>query len=389
MTAGRPERNAGPGLYIHIPYCARKCVYCSFNSFETAGGVPAEYLHALGLDMERSAPGWEGAGFASVYIGGGTPSLLEPEDLARLLSLVRSRFTLAPDVEITLEANPLSLGPPGPEGYRGAGVNRLSVGVQSLSGEELRFLGRLHSPSEALDALDAARAAGFANLSCDVMIGVPGQSVSSLEATLAGVVPRASHISCYLLSVDEGTPLRAMVESGAVTEQTEEDLVSLYESAAGALCRYGLVRYEISNWARPGLECRHNLMYWSRGDYLGLGAGASSHRAGVRSRRFERPDEYTGALLAGRDPVCFRETLAADGAMLEEILLRLRTMRGLDLEWLAGEFGCDLRGASSTIGQLQDHDLIVSSGNKIQLTAKGILVSDAVICNISASLSAL
>jgi oxygen-independent coproporphyrinogen-3 oxidase len=389
MTASRPGPETTPGLYIHIPYCARKCVYCSFNSFETGGGVPAEYVHVLGLDMERSAPGWEGAEFGSIYIGGGTPSLLEPEDLARILSEVRSRFTLAPDVEITLEANPSSLGRPKPERYLEAGANRLSVGLQSLAGGELRFLGRLHSRDEALDALDGARAAGFANLSCDVMIGVPGQTVSSLETTLAGIVPRASHISCYLLSVDEGTPLRAMVESGAVAEQTEEDLVSLFEAAASGLCRQGLTRYEISNWARPGFECRHNLMYWSRGDYLGIGAGASSHRGGVRSKRLERPDEYMGALLAGSGPVCFRETVTADGAVLEEIMLRLRTMRGLDLEWLAGEFGCDLQNAGSLLRQLHDEGLLVRNGKEIQLTAKGILVSDAVICNLSASLSAL
>lgn len=388
MTAGGPGRETSPGLYIHIPYCVRKCVYCSFNSFETGEGVPAEYLNALGLDLERSAPGWEGAEFGSVYIGGGTPSLIDPEDLARLLSEVHSRLALAPDVEITLEANPSSLGRSMSLGYREAGANRLSVGVQSLAPDELRFLGRLHSPEEALEAVDGARAAGFANLSCDVMIGVPGQSVSSLETTLAGVAPRASHISCYLLSVDEGTPLRAMVESGAVAEQTEEDLVSLFEAAAGGLRRHGLARYEISNWARPSFECRHNLMYWSRGDYLGLGAGASSHRGGVRSRRLERPEEYMGALLAGSDPVCFTETVTAEGAMLEEIMLRLRTMRGLDLEWLAGEFSCDLRDAGPLLRRLQDEGLIVRKGKGIQLTAKGILVSDEVICSLSASISA-
>ncbi len=377
-----------PGVYIHVPYCARKCLYCSFNSYEAPRGVPAEYVEALARDLEMSAPAWEGVEFGSVYLGGGTPSLIDAADLARVLSALRSRLALAADVEITLEANPSSLGRPKLDLYREAGVNRLSIGLESLAAEDLRFLGRLHTADDALAALESAVAAGFADISCDVMIGIPGQSVARVEATLDGIAPRASHVSCYMLSVDPGTPLEALVAAGAVSEVDEGEMVGLYEAVADALRLKGLVRYEVSNWARPGLECRHNLVYWARGEYLGIGAGASSFQGDSRSKRLERPDEYVAAVLGGADPVCFAETIQPGVALEEEIMLRLRTARGLDLEWLAGKYGCDLERAGSLLAHLEREGLIVSGGENVQLTAKGILVSDSVICSLSASLSA-
>jgi oxygen-independent coproporphyrinogen-3 oxidase len=388
MSLGRPEREPRPGIYIHIPYCVKKCVYCSFNSYETACGVPAAYVEALTRDIEKSSPGWDGVEFGSVYFGGGTPSLLEPEDLAHILSEVRLRLRLSPDAEITLESNPASLDRSRLSGFREAGLNRLSVGVQSLAPSELRLLGRLHSRDEAMRSLESARAEGFSNLSCDIMLGIPGQTVASLEQTLSEVVPLASHISCYLLSVDPGTPLRTLVDEGTVSEEDDETVIMLLEAAAGSLTRQGFRRYEISNWARPGFECGHNAVYWSRGDYLGLGAGASSHRCGARSRRIEHPDDYNRAVLSGGDPVSFRETVAADDTVAEEIMLRLRTIRGLDLDRLAGEYGCDLEKAGPLLNHLCGEGLVVRNGKEIQLTAKGILVSDAVIADLTFSLTA-
>ena len=377
-----------PGVYIHIPYCSRKCVYCSFNSVGAAGGVPAAYVEALIRDLEASAPGWDRAEFGSVYLGGGTPSLLEPEALDRVLRQARSRLALAADVEITLEANPSSIDLPKLEAYRDIGVNRLSVGLQSLDQRDLRFLGRLHSPGRAVRALDEARAAGFGNISADIMIGIPGQCARGVEATLAEIAPRVTHVSCYLLSVEAGTPLRAMVDRGEVGEVADEEAVGLLEKVALALDREGMGRYEISNWARRGFECRHNQVYWRRGEYLGLGAGASSFRGGMRSRRLARPDEYVNAVLGGSDPVSFRETLGADAACGEEIMLGLRTAAGLDLERLAEEYGCDLTAMGFLLESLVEDGLIARKGKTLQLTPKGMLVSDEVICNISASLYA-
>ena len=376
-----------PGLYIHVPFCAGKCVYCAFNSVEAPGGVPPDYLDAVVRDAGASAHAWEGAEFGSVYFGGGTPSLVEPEGIARMIDAFRSSFAVAPDAEITLEANPGSLAAGRLRGYREAGVNRLSVGVQSLGESELRFLGRRHTSGQALDALDSARRAGFSNLSCDVMIGVPGQDAAGLEATLGALAPRSDHISCYLLTVEAGTPLEAMAGAGEVAFPDDEGMASLFETAAAALGRHGMTRYEISNWARPGFESRHNRVYWSRGEYLGLGAGASSFRNGARSKREERPVAYAESVLLGRDPVRFLERVGQAAAMEEEVMLRLRTAAGLDLARLASEYGCRPERARPLLGRLRDEGLIVESGKHIQLTAKGVLVSDAVICNISESLS--
>jgi putative oxygen-independent coproporphyrinogen III oxidase len=384
----RVARRPGPvsGIYIHIPYCMSKCAYCSFNSYETACGVPGDYIEALLRDMARESPRWEGVEFGSVYLGGGTPSLLAPADLGRVLSAVGRGFRLSHGAEVTLEANPSSLSGGKMDGYREAGVNRLSVGVQSLAAEELALLGRVHSPQEALDSLEAAAAAGYESLSCDVIVGVPGQTPASLEATVSGLAPLASHVSGYLLSVDAGTRLRWLVQNGTVREQSDGDAVALLETMRAGMERHGFARYEISNWARPGLECRHNLMYWSRGDYVGVGAGACSHRRGERCRRLSHPEAYTREVLSGGDPVDFRETVTPAEAVLEEVMLRLRTIRGLDLARLAADHHCALEGTAPLLHHLSAEGLVVRNGKEIQLSPRGMLVSDAVIRDLTAAL---
>lgn len=387
MSRTGEQDGAMPGVYVHIPYCASKCNYCSFNSYEARSGVPAEYVEAIIADIRRSAPGWSGVEFGSVYFGGGTPSLLDPGDLGRILSALGGRLSVARGAEITLEANPSSLSPRKLCALGELGINRLSVGVQSLYAGELDLLGRLHTPGEALGAIESARAAGFTNISSDIMLGVPGQTRSSLASMLSRLAPLVTHVSCYLLSVDPGTRLYDLVMSGAVTEMGEDEVAGLYETGASELARLGFERYEISNWARPGLESRHNLMYWSRGDYLGLGAGASSHRSGLRSRRIDRPEAYMCAVLGGGDPVHFRETVTTEGALCEEVMLSLRTARGLDLDRLATEYSLDLRHAGLLLDRLSSGGLIVRRRKGIQLSPKGILVSDYLIGDLLSALT--
>jgi oxygen-independent coproporphyrinogen-3 oxidase len=381
------HRGVRPGLYIHVPYCRSKCAYCSFNSVESAAGVPEAYIGALLGDMRNSAPAWDGVEFGSLYVGGGTPSLLGPEGARRILSEARVRFRLATGAEVTLECNPGSLDRADIGAYMDLGVNRLSVGVQSLSRRELGLLGRRHTPEDALRCLRDARAVGLPNISCDVIVGVPGQDPASLEATLSGVMPLAGHISCYLLSVDPGTPLHARVEAGALREQHEDDLVRLLETAGRVLGRGGFHRYEISNWSRPGLESVHNRMYWARGDYLGLGAGAASHRSGLRSARFKDPAAYIASVGAGKEPLAYAESLTRGEMLLEEVMLGLRTSRGLDLGSLVNDFGCDAGHASALVSQLAESGLVVTNGHAIQLSAKGMLLSDAVIGEMAANLA--
>jgi oxygen-independent coproporphyrinogen-3 oxidase len=374
------------GVYIHIPYCRKKCVYCSFNSRETASGVPAAYVDALVEDLETSAPEWEGARFGSVYLGGGTPSLLEPAQLDLILSAAGKSLGLSGEAEITLECNPSSLSYGRLLRYRDLGVNRLSVGVQSLSAGELGLLGRLHSPGEAVESLESARAAGFSNISCDIMVGVPGQTAASLGATLRAILPLAHHISCYLLSVEPGTPLEGLVERGGVRPADEDEVIALFEGLEVSLDRAGFARYEISNWSRPGFECRHNLVYWSRGDYLGLGAGASSHRRHRRSRRIEHPDSYIEAVRKGDGALCFEEVVTPEGVLLEEVMLRLRTMQGLDLGSLAGRRGRQSRAVDCLVANLHREGLVIRNCKGIQLSPKGMLVSDSIIGDLSAAL---
>ena len=385
--AGPAGPRAGQGIYVHIPFCIAKCFYCDFNSYPTDRGVPDWYVAALTRDIACEAGLWPER-FATVYFGGGTPSLLEPQQIETIIGCLKDHLSLEPGCEATLECNPATVTRAKMAAYRAAGVTRLSVGVQSLCEQELRVLGRMHNCDEALTALVMARQAGFLDVSADVMLGIPGQTTASFEATLAGVVDLVTHVSVYMLTIEPGTPFAESVSRGLLREPDDDLLAGLYEHAAGILAASGLARYEISNFAREGYMCRHNCMYWRCGNYVGLGAGAHSHRYGRRCAKVRNPKAYSDALASSSSAVEYDEALTSEQKMLEEVMLGLRTSRGIAAR-LPEEFPFPGRAVlAAKLHSLVKGGFLVRKRNLLKLSPKGVLVHDAVCAEIARALPA-
>ncbi len=286
-------------LYLHIPFCRHRCSYCDFNTYTTVGELQAPYVAALIEEIRRvgaAAPARPAV--PTVFFGGGTPSLLAPEEVAAILGAAREAFDLSPEAEITLEANPETVDVDRLAGFRAAGVNRISYGVQSADAEELALLGREHDFATAIRAVEAAREAGFDNLNLDLIYGLPGQSVGDWQRTLdavlasAATMPVVTHISLYCLTIEPGTPMQRWLHNGTIMAPDPDTAADQYEAACRAMAGAGFDHYEISNWARPGRECRHNLVYWRNEPYLGLGAGAHGLAGGYRYQVVRLPRAY-------------------------------------------------------------------------------------------------
>jgi len=331
-------------LYLHIPFCRSKCPYCDFFSVASDPSALAGYVDLLlrQFALERAGGEWRQP-FATVFFGGGTPSLLPPEAVTRLIAAVRELFGLADDAEISLEANPGTVSPASLAGYRAAGVNRLSFGVQSLCAENLRRLGRIHSPQEAAEAMRWARAAGFDNVGIDLMFALPGQDRAALADELDRALELApDHLSCYGLSIEEETPFYHLHRSGGLDLPDEERYAELFMAVHARLTGAGYRHYEISNYARPGRECRHNLAYWRRLPCLGVGAGAHSLVASDWGERRAVPPDlaaYAASLAAGESPARSLERFDRRGAMAETLYLGLRTAEGVDEARFRRNFG--------------------------------------------------
>ncbi|PLX74009.1 MAG: coproporphyrinogen III oxidase [Desulfuromonas sp.] len=335
------------GLYFHIPFCLRKCPYCDFFSVEKNEGAVDAYGELLRKDLERAAAnGWQGP-VDTLFFGGGTPSLLAPGVVADLLQGVAKHFGLSAEAEISLEANPGTVDAQKLQGYRAAGVNRLSLGMQSLQPNLLAKLGRPHSVAESREAVRLARQAGFDNLSLDLMFALPGQSRTELENDLDALLEfEPEHLSCYGLTAETGTPLGEQVAGGKIVLPDEDLYAELFLRVDARLTAAGYRHYEISNFARPGYACRHNQGYWQRLPCLGLGAGAHSFVAtgwGERRAVAADLDRYAENVTAGRDTAQTIETFDREGAMAEMLYLGLRTDRGVDAETFRAAFGVDLQ----------------------------------------------
>ncbi len=330
-------RPASPkiGLYIHVPFCLRKCLYCDFCSFPgQSQDVIDAYVSALCRELTQSAPRLADRVVDTVYFGGGTPSLLQPEQFDKILSCVAKTARLADDVEITAECNPATVTREKLRGMRAAGLNRLSVGVQSLCDDELHALGRLHTAQNALQTLADAEAAGFTNVSCDLMFGIPKQTADSFAGTLQTILSTGvSHLSVYGLILEEKTPFWAVRDSLPLPDEETER--GMYMTAIETLKRAGIPQYEISNFARPGYESRHNLKYWNGDEYLGLGVAAHSFMDGVR---FAHGDDLT-AYLNGSDSTAVCEKEDRFSAACEYVMLRLRLCAGVDERDFTARFG--------------------------------------------------
>jgi len=373
------------GLYIHFPFCLKKCLYCDFNSTAGTGVEPRQYLELLLREMElRQAALPEPVSAPTLYVGGGTPSLMGPELVGRLIDAAARLFALEPDAEVTLEANPGTLTPERLSGYLAAGVNRLSLGIQSFEDRLLQRLGRVHTAGEAVHAFDAARRAGFANISIDLMHSLPEQSLSQWRAALArGISLGPEHVSAYALSVEEGTPFARLFDEGSLPLPGEEEAALMFEATGELLCGAGYLHYEISNFARPGRASRHNSAYWSRQSYLGFGAGAHSFWNGDGlGRRWKNACDlqgYGGEIGRGALPEQEPELLTLDEAVSESFFLGLRNLGGVDLAPLQARYGGEALARHLTeVSRLEGSGALVREGSSVRLAPGAVILANGV-----------
>jgi oxygen-independent coproporphyrinogen-3 oxidase len=318
------------GIYVHVPFCLTRCGYCDFNAYAGLDHLRGRYVEALEREAELSGPAWSDERFASAFLGGGTPTTLEVEHLARLLRLLRDRFRIEDRAEITIEANPDTVDERTLAGLLEAGSTRLSMGAQSFDRAVLASLERVHDPDSVRRAMRDARAAGYTNVNLDLIYGADGETIASWERTLDQAIELApEHVSAYALTIEPSTPLGRKVQDGIVPAPDPDLQADMFERACLRLEAAGYRHYEVSNWAKPGFGCVHNLGYWERRPYLGLGAGAHSYRADRRWWNVRPPKEYLRIVEAGRLPIGGEELLGTSQAHLEEVFLRLRILEGL------------------------------------------------------------
>lgn len=350
------------GVYVHVPFCARRCDYCDFATWTDRGHLMEAYARACVTDLERRRAGGGLPAATSVFFGGGTPSLLPAALLVSILDAVPRR----PGAEVTVECNPESVDAAKLAMWREAGVNRLSFGVQSMRPHVLGALGRVHDAAGAARAVALAREAGFENFNLDLIYGADGESLDDWRATLdAALALDPPHTSAYALTLEPGTPLHRRVVAGDVRAPDDDDQADKYLVADAVLGAAGLEWYEISNWARPGRECRHNLLYWSQGEYVAIGCAAHGHTGGRRWWNVRSPERYIEAIGAGRSPEAGSETLEPAARTEEGLALSLRTRGGVAVPGGAG-------------GGLVADGLATRDAQRLVLTPRGrLLASDA------------
>ncbi|MDL2258380.1 radical SAM family heme chaperone HemW [Eubacteriales bacterium OttesenSCG-928-K08] len=367
-----------PGLYLHIPFCQQKCLYCDFVSYPGQQARLEAYIEALLMEAERFVKERDWGLFETVFLGGGTPSLLSGAQLTYLLDGIRQRFKLSPEAEISMECNPGTLDLEKLLAYRAAGVNRLSIGVQSLENHLLKSIGRIHNAAQAEQALALAQQAGFKNINVDVMHGLPGQQQEEYIHTLNRIIDFSpTHISAYCLIVEQGTPLSAQIEAGIVKLPEEDNTYLMQDLGMLLLEERGYKRYEISNFARPGYTCAHNINYWNNGAYLGLGAGAHSawNLPGLGWSRWENTfdiEEYIAGSASGR-VINEPQRIPKKEEQFETIMLGLRQICGVKLDAFFKRFGVSVFDAYPKATQkLMDIGWLEATQGYIRLTTKGL-----------------
>jgi oxygen-independent coproporphyrinogen-3 oxidase len=381
--AGRPRRVVGRrlesvlGLYVHIPFCSAICNYCNFNRGLFDAGLKEQYVAALLREIASQA---DGAPADTIYFGGGTPSLLEPADLEAIVNACRNGFSISADAEITLEANPETITLERLTGFRTAGVNRLSFGVQSFRDEELQRLTRLHSAARAAEAFQLARRAGFDNISLDLMMWLPQQTIPQwLESVDRLIALAPEHASLYILELYPNAPLREAMARGQWSLAPDDDAADMYLDAMGRLDAAGYQQYEISNVARPGRESRHNLKYWSDGEWLGFGCGAHSTRRAVRWKNLSSTTEYIAAIASGGQVVAERRALSAREALEEALFTGLRLTRGIDVNTVKTRYGVDVSDIyRRELEQFREAGVLIYDGRLLRLSRAGMLLANEI-----------
>ena len=327
------------GIYIHIPFCKQKCTYCDFTSFPNRLGFAEAYMACLYKEVAERGKMYKGRKFDTVYIGGGTPSIVDPKYIAGLMKQIGNCFTLAPGPEITIEMNPGTVDAHKIAVYKAAGINRFSVGLQTANDEQLKDLGRIHDTADFVACADLLKGENF---SADVMLGIKGQTQEDVKATIDLVHQKgATHVSMYALTPEDGTPIYTDYLNGELPDGDE--VAFFYDYGRKLLKEYGYLRYEVSNFCKTGYGSRHNLNYWKRGEYIGLGVSASSFMDGKRFTNTFDLDEYMKCILSGYFPVIESEDVGEKDAKFEFIMLALRTVFGVSAAAYKKAFGSDWR----------------------------------------------
>ncbi|GIE82650.1 coproporphyrinogen III oxidase [Actinoplanes philippinensis] len=378
--ATREVGKNGFAVYVHVPFCASRCGYCDFNTYtaaELGGGASRdEYAETVLAELALAARVIEPGPVGTVFVGGGTPTLLSAGDLGRVLEGIDRTWGLAPGAEVTTEANPESVDPAYLRQLRAAGFTRISLGMQSAADNVLRVLDRKHTAGRAPQAATEAREAGFEHVNLDLIYGTPGESADDFARSLRTVVDAGvDHVSAYALIVEDGTRMAGRMRRGELPYPSDDVAADRYLAAEAALTEAGFGWYEVSNWARPGGECRHNLLYWTGADWWGLGPGAHSHVGGVRWWNVKHPSAYAGRLAAGASPGHARELLTDADRHLEDVMLRVRLREGIPLDRV------DATGAAQALADgLLEPDAY--ERGRLVLTLRGRLLADAVVRDV-------
>lgn len=386
MKIPLPIPTTARALYVHWPFCAKKCPYCDFNSHVRAGVDVAAWQAALIADMRAEAAVAAGAPLTSIFFGGGTPSLMPPALVAALLAEAEALWGFDPAIEITLEANPSSVEAANFAGLAAAGVNRVSLGVQSLDDGELKFLGRLHGAEEAVAALRVAQA-HFARVSFDMIYALPGHTAALWRERLARALDFGSgHISLYQLTIEPGTRFASDVRRGRLVPLDDDAAAELFDITQELTSAAGLPAYETSNHARPGEESRHNLVYWRYQDYAGIGPGAHGRRGGVATVRHKKPENFLAAVARQGDGIAEARPLAVPDQAAEALLMGLRLAEGVDLAALSARFGLPRGGLvdEGALARLAGIGLVWADGDRIGVAPEGRGVLDALLAELVA-----
>lgn len=381
-----PESGEGlPGLYVHIPFCRSKCGYCAFASYPCVA-PPVDYLASVIQEASRMAasPWVQARQFASLFIGGGTPTIYAGEQLAGLIRDLRTCFAFVDTPEITVEANPNTVTTEKLAHLREAGANRLSLGVQSFSDRLLTAIGRSHTRAEAIAAIAAARVTGFENCNLDLIYGLPGQTLADLRESLAVALEHSpEHLALYELMVEPGTPMAAWVEEGRVALPDDDQMAEMEAMAQELLTGAGYQRYEVANFARPGSACRHNLNYWRNGSYLGLGAAAVSCLSGLRLKNVADPARYAALIEKGELPYAEAEAMGLVARFRETVIMGLRLIEGVSLATLEARFGLTVAEVyGTTVERLVERGLLVMAGDSMRLGEQALPVAHQVLAEL-------
>jgi len=375
-------------LYIHIPFCEKRCVYCDFYTVAGVASRIPDYVAALKKEIALRAVEafWQRQRFATIFFGGGTPSLLAPQQLAEILDTVFGAFQFEPHPEITIEANPGTITSEQLARYRSAGINRLSLGVQSLHADELERLDRIHSPQQAIDAVMMAKPAGFENINMDFIFALPQQTIPRWQESLERAIElQPTHVSAYNLTIEHGTPLDVKIRKGEVQPLSEEEEREFYHFTMDFLEGQGYRQYEVSNFAKPNFAARHNIKYWDGSVYLGLGASAHSFDGQRRFWNVANLRKYLEALAAARLPEDNAEHLTRAQQMFETAFLGLRQRQGVDLAAFAKKFRQSFDETfNGVVLDMEKGGLLIRQDNYLQLTREGLFLCDAICAKLGA-----